>query len=86
MLKLEFFQDIVMHNTFVKLQQNCSTNKGTRAMTMFFFSKNSHCDLDLGPRTLKLELSQDIVIINISLTLNQNRSINKGARVMAKFF
>ena len=33
-------------------------------MTMCF-SKNSHCDLDLGPRTLKLELVQDIVILNI---------------------
>ena len=29
------------------------------------FSQNSHCDLDLGPRTLKLELVQDIVILNI---------------------
>ena len=28
------------------------------------FSKNSHCDLDLGPRTLKLELVQDIVILD----------------------
>ena len=69
MLKLEFFQDIVTHNTFVKLQQNWSTNKGTRAMTMLF-SKNSHCELDLGPRTLKLDFSQDIVIINISVILN----------------
>ena len=31
------------------------------------FSKNSHCDLDLGPRMLKLELVQDIVILNIPM-------------------
>ena len=53
---------------------------------MFFFSKNSHCDLDLGPRTLKLKIIQDIVILNICLILNQNRLINKGDRVMTKFF
>ena len=34
------------------------------------FSKNSQCDLDLGPRTLKLELVQD----------------NKGARAMTMCF
>ena len=28
-------------------------------------SKNSHCDLDLGPRTLKLKLVEDIVMLNI---------------------
>ena len=28
-------------------------------------SKNSHCDLDIGPRMLKLDLIQDIVILNI---------------------
>ena len=50
------------------------------------FSKNSHCDLDLGPRILKLELVQDIVILNICVKLSQNRLINKGARVMTKFF
>ena len=33
-------------------------------MTMCF-SKNSHCDLDLNPRTLKLKLIYDIVILNI---------------------
>ena len=54
-------------------------------MTMCF-SKNSHCDLDLGPRTLKLEIVQDIVILNICVKKNQNRLINKGARVMTKFF
>ena len=32
-------------------------------MTMFLILKNSHCDLDLSPRTLKLELVQDIVIL-----------------------
>ena len=51
-----------------------------------FSKKNSHCDLDLGPRTLKLKLFQDIVIINICMIFNQNRLINKGARVMTKFF
>ena len=50
------------------------------------FSKNSHCDLDLGPRMLKLEHVQDIVILYICVKLNQNRLINKGARVMTKFF
>ena len=50
------------------------------------FPKNSHCDLDLGPRMLKLELVQDIVILNICVKYNQNRLINKGARVMTKFF
>ena len=53
---------------------------------MFFFSKNSHCDLDLGPRKLKPELVQAFVILNICVTLNQNRSIIKGARVITKFF
>ena len=60
-------------------------NKGVRAMTMFF-SKNSHYDLDLGPRVLKPEFIQDIVILNICEKLNQNQTINKGARVMTKFF
>ena len=50
------------------------------------FSKISHCDLDLGPRTLKVKCFQDIVILNICVKLNQNRSINNGARVMTKFF
>ena len=35
-------------NICVKLQQNRSINEGARATTVFF--KNSHCDLDLGPR------------------------------------
>ena len=41
-----------------------TVNKGARVMTMCF-SKISHCDLELGLRTLKLELVQDIVILNI---------------------
>ena len=53
-------------------------------MTMCF-SKNSHGDLDIGPRMLKLELVQDIVILNICMQQNQNRFTNKGARVMTKF-
>ena len=51
-------------------------------MTMFFFSKNSHFDLDLSPRMLRLELVKDIVI----LCENQNRSINEGTRAMTMFF
>ena len=69
----------------MKLQQNMSINEGARAMTMFF-SKNSHCDLELGPRTLKLKIVQDIVILHICGKLNQNRSINEGARAMTMFF
>ena len=46
----------------------------------FFFSKNSHFDLDLGPRTLKHEYVQDKIIQHICLKLNQNRSINEGSR------
>ena len=49
-------------------------------------SKNSHYDLDLGPRTLKLKLVQDIVILNIHVKQNQNWSINKGARAMMMCF
>ena len=50
------------------------------------FSKNSHCDLDLGPRTLKLKIHQDIVILYICGKLNQNRSMNEGDRAMTMFF
>ena len=59
-------------------------NEGARAMTMFF-SKNSHCDLDLGPRTLKLKIVQD-VILYICGKLNQNLSMNEGSRAMTMFF
>ena len=59
-------------------------NDGARAVTMFF-SKNGHCDLDLGPRTLKLNIIQDIIILYICGKLNQNRSINEGARAMTIF-
>ena len=68
----------------MKLQQNRSINEGARAMTMF--SKNSHCDYDLGPRTLKLKIHQDIVIFHICGKLNQNRSMNEGSRAMTMFF
>ena len=54
-------------------------------MTMFF-SRNSHCDLDLSPTTLKLKIIQDIVILHIYGKLNQNRSKNEGARAMIMFF
>ena len=50
------------------------------------FSENSHCDLDLGPRTLKLIIVQDIVILHICGKLNQNRSMNEGSRAMTMFF
>ena len=69
----------------MKLQQNRSINEGARAMTMFS-SDNSHCDLDLGPRTLKLKIHQDIVILHICGKLNQNRSIYEGSRAMTMFF
>ena len=46
-LKLKIHQDIVILHMCGKLNQNRSMNEGYRAMTMFF-SKNSHCDLDLG--------------------------------------
>ena len=54
-LKLILIQDIVILHIWVKLNQNQSINKGTKAMIMFF-SKNNHCDLDLGSRMLKLNL------------------------------
>ena len=73
-------------NICEKLEQNRSINDGARAMTMFFFKKNSHCDLDLGPRTLKLKIVQDIVILHICGKLNQNRSMNEGSRAMTMFF
>ena len=34
-----------------------------------FFSKNSHSDLDLEPRTLDVELVQDIIKSNICVKL-----------------
>ena len=70
----------------MKLKQNRSINEGARAMTVF--SKNSHCDLDLGSRTLKLKIVQNIVILHIcgKLNQNQNRSMNEGSRAMAMFF
>ena len=52
-----------MLNSCMKLYQNWSINEGARAMAMFFL--NSHCDLDLGPRTHKLKIVQDIVIFHI---------------------
>ena len=36
---------------------------------MTVFSKNSDCNLDLGPIMHKLELDQDIVIFNIRVKL-----------------
>ena len=53
---------------------------------MIMFSKNSHCDLDLGPGTLKLEIIKYIVILNICMILNQSQSLNEGVRAMTMFF
>ena len=53
---------------------------------MFFFSKISHCYLELGPRTLKLKVIQDIVILHICVKLNHNQSLNEGAMPMTIFF
>ena len=53
---------------------------------MTIISKNSHCNLDLGPRTLKLKIIQDIIILHICGKLNQNRSMNEGSRAMTMFF
>ena len=39
------------------------------------FSKNSHCDLDLGSRTLKLKLVQHIVIVNICVKIKISQQI-----------
>ena len=48
-------------------------------MNVLVFKKNSHCDLDLGPRMLILKTAQDTVIINSCVQLNENRSINVRA-------
>ena len=53
-------------------------------MTKFF--ENSHCDLDLDPRTLKRKLIQGIVIPNTCMKLYRNWLINEGTRAMTKFF
>ena len=50
--------------------KNVSLNESARAMQCF--SKNSHCDLSLGPRTVKLKIVQDIVIPYNCGKLNQN--------------
>ena len=49
-----------------------------------FFSKNSHCHLDLDPITLKRELIRGIVMPNTCVKLYQNCIINESARVMIK--
>ena len=53
---------------------------------LVFFKKNSHCDLDLGPRMLILKIVQDTVIINSYVQLNENRSINVRASDENVFF
>ena len=73
-------------NICEKIQQNRSINEGGRAMKMSFFSKNSYCALDLGPRMLKLELVQDIVILLICVKLNLYQFINEGTNAMTMFF
>ena len=49
-----------------------------------FFSKNSHCDLDLDPIMLKRKLIRGIVISNICVKLYRNWIIIEVARVMTK--
>ena len=57
MLILKLVQDIVMINICVKFHEIRSINVGARVRTMLllFFSKKSHCDLDLGHRSLRLK-------------------------------
>ena len=50
------------------------------------FSKNSHNDLDLEPRTLKVEFARDIIIPNICMNLHLKPLMNVGTRVVTKFF
>ena len=50
------------------------------------FSKNSHRDLDLEPRTLDVEPVQDIIKSNICVKLYKNPSIYAGARAITKLF
>ena len=49
-----------------------------------FFSKNSHCDLNLEPITLKREIVRGIVISNTCVKLYRNLMINEVARAMTK--
>ena len=51
-----------------------------------FFSKNSHCDLDLDLITLKRELIRGIVILNTCVKLYQNWITNEGTRAMTMLF
>ena len=60
-------------------------NEDATAMTMFV-SKDSHFDLDLGPRTLKLKIVQNTVILLICGKLNQKRTLNESARARTMFF
>ena len=55
-------------------------------MNVLVFKKNSHCDLDLGPRMLILKIVQDTVIINSCVQLNENRSLNVRASDENVFF
>ena len=70
----------------MKIYQDPLINAGARVMTTFFlffvFSKNSHNELDLKPKTLNVELAQNIIIPNICVKLYKNPSTNVGARVM----
>ena len=51
-----------------------------------FFSKNSHCDIDLDSVMLKREFIRGIVIPNTCVKLYQNWIINEGTRAMTMFF
>ena len=55
-------------------------------MTKFFFSKNSHCDLNLDPMTLNRKLIRGIVIPNTCMKLYRNWLINKGIRAINMLF
>ena len=50
------------------------------------FSKNSHSEFDLEPRTLKVEFARDIFIPKICVKLHLSLSINIGARAITFFF
>ena len=51
-----------------------------------FFSKYSHCALDLDPFMLKYEFVRCIVILNTCVKLYWNWMINEGTKAMTKFF
>ena len=79
------FEPLKFYCICVNKNQHRSTNEGSRTMTMFFLIKNSHCNLDLGPRILKHKLFHGIVILHIHVKLYKNQSLSEGTRAMALF-